>query len=376
MIRMKPKDERTIFFIYLAFLIIGAFILLECILRIFYAPPFIAQPFEKKSLSYKLGVYSDPANFKEGFPERQPGQKRILILGDSMLHGFQHRFNDVLNERMGLGKYHGRVLNNGGWGTDQEYLAFQLIGRQWEPDIVILAFCILVSDAITTETMWDVRRDIYKMHYFLFTHWRTYFYIHRSIGSLQHQPFMSDTTKMLDSEYDMKAFNCTFDINEPQKVMLTDHFTHLLTFVEHPQPSMKLNGESIMLQQYGYKLTFAIIDQLRKEVESYGGRFVLYPMPVANHFGWSMDNPKHTIVQEDGSTAQLDFMKPIKDITAWSKRHDITMINSTDKMNKLYGSGSELLFHNDNHYNLKGRKFIQEEICAFLKSIDSKVIQE
>jgi hypothetical protein len=76
----------------------------------------------------------------------RPGAgRRLLFLGDSFLAGsgtssFDRRFPLVLGQQLGRGASVA-ILASGGWGTDQQLLAFEQKGRDWKPDTVILAFC-------------------------------------------------------------------------------------------------------------------------------------------------------------------------------------------------------------------------------------------
>jgi hypothetical protein len=71
--------------------------------------------------------------------------KRILFLGDSYLAGsrlssLDHRFPVLMGQHLGTtGTI--RILASGGWGPDQELLAYQVKGAAWRPDIVVMAFC-------------------------------------------------------------------------------------------------------------------------------------------------------------------------------------------------------------------------------------------
>lgn len=71
--------------------------------------------------------------------------RRILILGDSFLAGsgvssLNQRFPIVVQRRL-QDRVSVTILASGGWGTDQQLLAFWQKGRQWKPDIVVVAFC-------------------------------------------------------------------------------------------------------------------------------------------------------------------------------------------------------------------------------------------
>lgn len=70
---------------------------------------------------------------------------RILFLGDSYLagsgvSGLDKRFPVLLQSQLN-GKVSSRILAAGGWGTDQQLIAFLQKGIDWKPDLVILAFC-------------------------------------------------------------------------------------------------------------------------------------------------------------------------------------------------------------------------------------------
>ena len=73
------------------------------------------------------------------------GAARILFLGDSNLAGsgvsaLDKRFPILWRDRLG-GAVDVQIFATGGWGTDQQFLAFLEKGIEWGPDIVVLAFC-------------------------------------------------------------------------------------------------------------------------------------------------------------------------------------------------------------------------------------------
>jgi lysophospholipase L1-like esterase len=78
--------------------------------------------------------------------EKPEGVTRIAVLGDSFVWGYgveqDENFAAVLETRLNEAGYNVEVLNFGltGYGTDQNYLAYQELARDYRPDIVILAF--------------------------------------------------------------------------------------------------------------------------------------------------------------------------------------------------------------------------------------------
>src|SRR5215472_11134476 len=77
-------------------------------------------------------------------PPREPGEQRVLLLGDSMVAGFEVPYQDTfgallerdLTQRLG---HTVRVINAGvrGYGTDQSYLYYTDRGRKLTPDVVV-----------------------------------------------------------------------------------------------------------------------------------------------------------------------------------------------------------------------------------------------
>jgi hypothetical protein len=119
-----------------------AFLVGEGIVRLA-LPELGAHPSRDFSLGWSTPEYRafDPL---EG--ERREGVPRVLVLGDSYLgqsyinRGVDCRFPAAAQRELG-DAVETRVLAAGGWGTDQELLAFLQKGKAWKPDVVVLAFC-------------------------------------------------------------------------------------------------------------------------------------------------------------------------------------------------------------------------------------------
>ncbi|MCC7262121.1 MAG: SGNH/GDSL hydrolase family protein [Candidatus Latescibacteria bacterium] len=79
---------------------------------------------------------------REVVPEKAPGRQRILCFGDSFVEGWgvaqEERVSEGLQRLLGGAE----VVNFGvaGYGTDQEWLLFEKMGQQYQPDWVVLFF--------------------------------------------------------------------------------------------------------------------------------------------------------------------------------------------------------------------------------------------
>ena len=98
-----------------------------------------------RDFDYEIKINSLGLRDRELSKKKKPGITRILTLGDSFAFGTgvdaEWRFSDVLGRALDDGV---EVLNAAvaGWGTDQEMIYYEHLGRQFEPDVVILTVMI------------------------------------------------------------------------------------------------------------------------------------------------------------------------------------------------------------------------------------------
>ena len=77
---------------------------------------------------------------------RPEGTLRILVLGDSYMEAYSVQFSDSFHARLAEQAREAGIdlevinLGVGGYGTLQEYLIFEEVGRHYKPDLVLLAF--------------------------------------------------------------------------------------------------------------------------------------------------------------------------------------------------------------------------------------------
>jgi lysophospholipase L1-like esterase len=104
------------------------------------------------SYIYRIAEEAVPVNYNaEGWrdlphaQEKAEGVVRVLVLGDSFMEAYSVRFEDSLPARLehltSTAERRVEVINLGvgGYGTLQEYLVFDAVGRAYRPDVVVLA---------------------------------------------------------------------------------------------------------------------------------------------------------------------------------------------------------------------------------------------
>jgi hypothetical protein len=99
--------------------------------------------------------------------KKPKGSFRILVLGDSFMEAYSVELNESFHRRVeDLARSIGRdieVINLGvaSYGTLQEYLVFQDIGRQYKPDLVLLGFFVandVMNNSLELEAMLGAER--------------------------------------------------------------------------------------------------------------------------------------------------------------------------------------------------------------------------
>jgi len=75
-------------------------------------------------------------------PEKHPGRRRVVMLGDSLTFGFRMGDDAIFPSLLDGGEL--EVVNLGveGYGTDQELLKLEHEGLGYHPDVVVLNVCI------------------------------------------------------------------------------------------------------------------------------------------------------------------------------------------------------------------------------------------
>ena len=106
---------------------------------------------------HTLTFYSNEYEITESFNSRgirgpeyplnkDPGEYRILVLGDSFAEGytveFEELFSEILKRRLNQGNAKIEVINLGvgGYSTDQELLQYRQEAKLYEPDLTLLMF--------------------------------------------------------------------------------------------------------------------------------------------------------------------------------------------------------------------------------------------
>ena len=316
--------------------------------------------------------------------EKPAGTQRVLLLGDSMTAAMQVPLEDTfgkvleqaLNERLTTETW--EVVNGGinGFGTDNELLFYRLEGKNYRPDVVVVAIYLA--------------NDIYNNSYELEV----------SLGGNGHKPYFSldDNEQLVLHNYPVEGTDNlfvkagTFLKKYFQLPRFVAQVLELRTNVPPAlQPLVELvsgqrgaqqiqereeeagagnnnqaanqSGQrvNICAQQYApiveeaWAITEALLLQMRAEVEAEGAQLVILAIPAAPQL----------IPPAEGKRWYCD--RPNEELDAFLKEAGIPYLDLLDPFRQHILDGGEALYYEtDFHLNADGHRLAGELLGEFL----------
>ena len=259
--------------------------------------------------------------------ERQNDRKRILVLGDSFAWGYgveeSERFSQLIEKSLDV-----EVINAGvsGYSTDQELLWYRSEGIKYETDLVIL---VLAGNDVGDNDHEIVSTIYYKPRFVL------------EEGRLALKgypvPKTSPQGRFVYSLSQRSAF---------AYFLVQRYFDFLSVYGQIKVNSESSNspGSSISAKNEPFKLTIALLDEIRNIAESRKAKFMI----VATDRWWNSPSEE----------TYKDFINTLR-----------TEGFSVLDVESMPGFDSEvMLIPDDGHWNQSGHKFVAEELKVFIGS--------
>ena len=260
--------------------------------------------------------------------ERRDDSKRILVLGDSFAWGYgveeSERFSQLLEGELGV-----EVINAGvsGYSTDQELLWYENEGIKYETDLVILM--------LSGNDVGDNNRQLVSTIYF--------------------KPrFVFKDGQLVPTNYPVPETSSQgmFVYSLSQRSALTYFLTLRYFDAQSLYNRMRSKSEQARPQASGtkaqsdpepFKLTIALIDEMRKIAESNHAEFMI----VSNDRWWNISSEA---TYEDFVAAMQDEGLLVLDVESMPGFDE-----------------EEMLIPDDGHWSQSGHKFAAEKIEAFIE---------
>jgi lysophospholipase L1-like esterase len=314
--------------------------------------------------------------------EKQPNTVRILMLGDSFIQAVQvseaetahQQLEDFLNadaapEQSNIEVISGGVVN---WGTNQQLAYYREQGRQFQPDLVLLAFYLgndfsdnLPGNVVTAQG---------------FNCYAPYFSV--CDGQFQPDPLRyAPGISHADN-------NCT-----PLRRALISGFGRLfqrsrlyqqiepLIVANQPRQMFGLNYPSSFSALYfpnseaeleeAWAVTLSTIAQLRQEVEADGAHFgtILISPELIVQLSALSPNEQAVILNETPVLAQAQADRPNRRLAAFFNQQNIAFIDLTPSMvEHLSTHRVPLYIQGEGHWTAEGNRLAAEILARWLRN--------
>lgn len=260
--------------------------------------------------------------------ERQDATKRILVLGDSFAWGYgveeSERFSQLLEADLGV-----EVINAGvsGYSTDQELLWYENEGVKYETDLVILV--------LTGNDVGDNNRQLVSNIYFKP---RFVFKDGQLVPTNYPVPQTSSRGKFVYSvsQRSALAYFLTLRYFDMQSL-----YSRMKSNADQGSP--QASGGKVQTSPESFKLTIALINEMKKIAESKQAKFMI----VSNDRWWNLSSEE----------TYGDFVAAMQD--------DGLLVLDVESMPGF--DAGEMLIPDDGHWSQSGHKFAAQKIESFIE---------
>lgn len=309
-------------------------------------------------------------NYDYGKPD---GIKRIVVLGDSFTEGAQveenERFSEVLESRL---LKNVQIINTGvsGYGNDQELLFLKNEGMKYNPDIVLVAFCIGndVTDNMQNVTTWDPSQG------------RPVFILNDNELTLTNVPVPQKkenvTSFLRFKRYMARHFHSYSFIST--RISMNHNLLNFFKKIgiagairENPPRKPDLYSSTYTPKlHHGWNLTKAILKEIYVVAKENNSKTLIVLVPNKEQvYKENWDGIKRYYSLNDQN---YNLSKPNDVLVEFGKECDIPVLDILPEFREHAKNGEQLYFKIDGHWNVNGHKLAAELI--YDKLIEEQLI--
>ena len=278
----------------------------------------------------------------EDLGPKAAGERRVLVLGDSLVLSvqvpFEQTFGELLERRLnesGTGRY--RVVNAGvqGYGPVEQLLFFRRIVDQVQPDVVLTTVFVGndAEEAVASEPKLSEKRD--------------------SAVALR-ESFVTSLRRTVRRSMVLQLFRL-------RVVTATDRFQ----FKAPPEPPLQSYAASPPPRiARGIDITRACLEQLRAEAEQHGARVAIVLMPARFQVDDGDYGRLRQTVKETGGELVRDAAT-----TRFAEGLSGLSLPVTDLLPPLRAAlpGPDVFFQQNVHLTPRGHQIVADHLATFIR---------
>lgn len=278
--------------------------------------------------------------------EKPNGVNRIVVIGDSFTWGWGVGDQEIYTEILEASLQGVEVINLGvtAFDTPQELKYLKMEGMNYEPDMIILGFCL--NDIFANDTgpiqedggSTDVDQPVFLM-------------LKRFIS--KHSALYRFIIERINTNKDL--------VNLLVKVKLKSNLAGYEELDVNLRPALKVYPEK--LEQSLDKTEARLLD-IKRFLDKRGVPFIIALIPSLQ----SVDEKafRHSIANTKFNPEDFEIEKPYKSLEEFGHAHGIEVINPLSSFKRKNHEGARLFLNRDMHFNASGHELFAHEILAYL----------
>jgi acetyltransferase AlgX (SGNH hydrolase-like protein) len=273
-------------------------------------------------------------------------------LGDSFTWGWGVGDDEIYTEVLESLLLNVEVINLGvaAFDTQQEFDYLKMKGIKYNPDIVILGFCL---NDISENSR---RRD----------------WVNNSPSGFS-RPLSRHSSFFAEIKESLAAHSAFYDF-VTERINMSKRLVNLMIKLKLKESRVGYEGLDPSLRpalkSYPPRHT-SLFESTKSKLlamKSYLGerniRFIILLIPSLQSIdGNAMEA---SIVQSEFDPTDFDLEKPYKLIETFGKMHNIEVVNPFSSLKKAHTDGSRVFLQRDMHWNKLGHDLVAREICKYL----------
>jgi hypothetical protein len=328
----------------------------------------------QRRLDYLITTNSLGLRDREIPPAKPPGQRRILLIGDSVTFGTGvdagWRFSDFMQRALGDDV---TVINAGvpGWGTDQELLFYETTASELDPDLVILTFTMandIVNNALShlflgtaPKPRFAIEGGTLRLVDAVKPHESVQTPIWKSVA--RHSRFLVYVKRRLDRWIYVRhahvagemggAVHARPGLPEGFRAETAGELTHWSAFESQPSDVIEA----------AWRVTEALVVRLAKDCREHGAKLIVFALPPRLEIdaGWRNE----LLAQADLDSSAFDFRGPFARLSSCCARNGIPCVYPFEEFSRA--SAQRELYHPaDSHPNRYGHALAARVLLEYL----------